>query len=70
MSVEDANFRNRSELLLDHRHEGFDLKVSEARKVMENLYKIWKKTVNVRTIVQNENVILTYDGKEHTQEKY
>jgi len=69
MSVEEANFRNRSELLLDHRHEGFDLKVSEARKVMENLYKIWKKTVNVRTIVQNENVILTYDGKEHTQEK-
>ena len=70
MSVEDANFKNRTELLLNHRHEGFDLKVSEAVKVMENVYKIWKKTVNVRTIVQGENTILTYDGKEHTQEKY
>lgn len=70
MSVDDANFRNRAELLLNHRHEGFDLKVSEAKKVMENLYKIWKRTINVRTIVQNENTILTYDGKEHTQEKY
>jgi stage V sporulation protein R len=70
MSVEDANFRNRAELLLNHRHEGFDLKVSEAKKVMENLYKIWKRTINVRTIVQNENTILSYDGKEHTQEKY
>jgi len=70
MSVEDANFKNRTELLLNHRHEGFDLKVSEAIKVMENVYKIWKKTVNVRTVVQGENTILTYDGKEHTQEKY
>ena len=70
MSVEDANFNNRTELLLSHRHEGFDLKVSEAVKVMENVYKIWKKTVNVRTVVQGENTILTYDGKEHTQEKY
>lgn len=70
ISVEDANFKNRTELLLNHRHEGFDLKVSEAVKVLENVYKIWKKTVNVRTIVQGENTILTYDGKEHTQEKY
>jgi len=70
ISVEDANFKNRTELLLNHRHEGFDLKVSEATKVMENVYKIWKKTVNVRTIVQGENTILIYDGKEHTQEKY
>lgn len=70
ISVEDANFKNRTELLLSHRHEGFDLKVSEAVKVLENVYKIWKKTVNVKTIVQGENIILSYDGKEHTQEKY
>jgi len=67
--VEDANFKNRSELLLVHRHEGFDLKVSESKKVLENVFKIWKRTVNVSTIVQGQKTLLTYDGKEHVEEK-
>ncbi|MEI6092475.1 MAG: SpoVR family protein [bacterium] len=70
ISVEDANFKNRSELLLLHRHEGFDLKISESRRTLEGVYKIWKRPVNVRTIVQGEKKILTYDGKEHTDETY
>ena len=70
MSVEDANFKNRGELLLAHRHEGYDLKVSESQRVMENIFKIWKRAINVKTIVKGENTILIYDGKEHTQEKY
>ena len=70
ISVEDANFKNRSELLLLHRHEGFDLKISESRRTMEGVYKIWKRPVSVKTIVQGENKILIYDGKEHTEEKW
>ena len=70
IAVEDANFKNRSELLLNHRHEGFDLKISESRRTMEGVYKIWKRPVNVKTIVQGENKILIYDGKEHTEEKW
>ncbi|MFH1223858.1 MAG: SpoVR family protein [Pseudomonadota bacterium] len=67
--VEDANFKNRSELLMVHRHEGYDLKISESKRVLENVFKIWKRTVNVSTVVQGAKTILTYDGKEHTEEK-
>jgi stage V sporulation protein R len=70
ISVEDANFKNRSELLLLHRYEGIDLKISESRRTMEGVYKVWKRPVNVRTVVQGEKKILTYDGKEHTEEKW
>ncbi|MCX6112393.1 MAG: SpoVR family protein [Proteobacteria bacterium] len=70
ISVEDSNYKNRSELLLLHRYEGFDLKISEARRTMEGVYKIWKRPINVRTIIQGEKKILTYDGKEHTEENY
>jgi stage V sporulation protein R len=67
--VEDANFKNRGELLLLHRHEGFDLKLSEARETLQNVQAIWRRTVNIRTTVKGEETILTYDGKEHTEQK-
>ncbi|MBN1114930.1 MAG: SpoVR family protein [Oligoflexia bacterium] len=67
--VEDANYKNRSELLLKHQHEGFDLKVSEAQRTMEGVYAIWKRTVNVHTYIQGEEAVLTYDGKHHSVEK-
>lgn len=67
ISVHDANFKNRSELLLAHRHEGYDLKISEAHRTLENVFKVWKRTVNIKTIVQGEGRLLTYDGKEHTE---
>jgi stage V sporulation protein R len=68
--VEDANYKNRGELLLVHRHEGFDLKISESRRTLEGVYKIWKRPVNVKTTVQGEKKIITYDGKEHTEEAW
>ncbi len=67
VSVHDANFKNRGELLLAHRHEGFDLKISETKRTLENVFKIWGRTVNTKTIVQGEGKLLTYDGKEHTE---
>ena len=70
ISVHDANFKNRSELLLAHRHEGFDLKVSEAHRTLESVFKIWRRTVNIKTIVQGEGRLLTYDGKDHTESSF
>ena len=70
ISVHDANFRNRSELLLLHKHEGFDLKISEAHRTLENVFKIWRRTVNIKTIVQGEGKLLSYDGKDHTESPF
>lgn len=63
--VSDSNFENRSELMLLHKHEGIDLKLDWACATLENLFKIWKRPVNLLTVVDEKGKILTFDGKEH-----
>lgn len=63
--VEDSNFENRGELMLLHKHEGIDLKLDWAGATLENLFKIWKRPVNLLTVVDEKGKILTFDGKEH-----
>jgi stage V sporulation protein R len=62
--VEEANYRNRSELLLKHRHDGVDLDLEYARQTMRNLYFLWKRPVNLATIAEEKEVVHCYDGKE------
>lgn len=64
--VEDANFENRGELLLRHDHQGLDLRADWAREVMRSLVRVWKRPVNVLTMLEGKAVILRYDGKEQT----
>ncbi|PIE06171.1 MAG: SpoVR family protein [Sorangium cellulosum] len=67
--VENANHRNRSELLLRHRHEGADLRADYAREALRALFRIWKRPVVVATVVDERQVHLSYDGKEHKSEE-
>ncbi len=68
IEVVDANFLNRGELLLVHRYGGVPLKLDQARETLENLQRLWKRPVNLETFVDDEPVVLGYDGVEHTQE--
>lgn len=64
--VEDANFENRGELLLSHKHRGTDLRQDYAEAAMSALVRIWKRPVCLRTILDNKPTTLRFDGKEHT----
>jgi stage V sporulation protein R len=64
--VEEGNFENRGELLLRHDHQGLDLRTDYAREVMRSLVRIWKRPVNVTTVLEGKPVMLRFDGKEHT----
>ena len=63
----DSNHENRGELLLRHDHQGVDLKIDYAREVLTSLQRVWKRPVELHTIVDNKNTLLRYDGKEHLQ---
>jgi stage V sporulation protein R len=65
--VEDANFQNRSELLLVHRHEGVDLDLEDAKDTLKNLYKIWQRPVNLQTRIEDLPKLLSYNGQEFLQ---
>ncbi len=64
--VEDANYENRGELLLEHRYEGIELKLDEARDTLKNLFKVWTRPVHMRTIIDDSPRLLSFNGKEHT----
>ena len=64
---EVANFENRGELLLQHDHQGLDLRADYAKEVMKSLFRVWKRPVNVNTSVDGKPTILRFDGKDHSQ---
>ncbi|MFQ5864185.1 MAG: SpoVR family protein [bacterium] len=65
--VVDANYLNRGELYLLHKHEGVDLKLDEARDTMANLYKMWTRPVHLETVVEEIKTLLSFDGEEHSE---
>ena len=67
--VVDSNFRNRSELYLQHKHFGVDLRIDYAKDVMENIFKLWGRPVNVETICDEQPTLLSYDGRDHSLER-
>jgi len=67
IEIVDANYGNRGELLLLHRHEGVDLKVDYAQEVLKNIYSMWKRPALVETQSGDKLKIYAYDGKEHKE---
>jgi stage V sporulation protein R len=64
--VVDANYLNRGELLLGHRHEGSDLKLDYARDTLRNLERIWRRPTAILTVVDDKPKRIRYDGSEVT----
>jgi len=67
IKIEDANFENRGELLLHHMHEGMDLQPKYMDETLKNLNKIWKRPVNLITVMQNEQQMFRFDGASMTR---
>jgi stage V sporulation protein R len=65
----DGNFENRGELLLEHRHEGIDLRVDYAKDTLKNLYHVWGRPVHVKTAVEGKERLFSFDGEKHTERK-
>jgi stage V sporulation protein R len=67
IAVEDANYGNRGELLLVHEHGGVDLRVDWAKEVLRALVRVWKRPVEVHTVLDGKKTLLRFDGTDHTQ---
>lgn len=69
IEVESGNFQNRGELLLRHVHQGVDLDFGYASDTLRNLFALWKRPVNITSRQEDQNITLSYDGKEFKQVK-
>lgn len=55
ITVFDGNYQNRGELLLAHKYNGVALDHGQAQRVMERLFHLWGRPVNLATIVKEVN---------------
>jgi len=67
--IVDANYKNRSELMLKHNHEGVDLKTEWAKESLKAMQFIWRRPVHIETVLDGVPKILSYDGKEHHENR-
>lgn len=65
IKIVDDNFENRGELLLTHTFEGVELQPDYMTATLENLFKVWSRPVNLATVMDSEQMIFSFDGKEH-----
>lgn len=64
IEVIDANFQNRGELYLVHRHEGIDLDVPYAEETLRSLYYIWGRPVHIETLIEDRgHVVFSHDER-------
>ena len=68
IEVVDGDYDGNSELYLMHRYEGVELDMKYARKTLEYVYKLWGRDVHLETQVDEEPLVMNYDGKEHDEE--
>lgn len=69
INVIDGNFKNRSELLLQHIHEGVDLKSDFAMETLKNLFRVWKRPVHLLTVLEDTPKRVSFDGQSMQVEK-
>lgn len=67
IEVVDANYLNRGELYLQHRHDGRDLKPDYADKTLRNLSRLWKRPVNLETTFEGKGCRWSFDGENLTK---
>jgi stage V sporulation protein R len=65
IEVIEANFRNRGEIVLGHRHDGQDLDLAQAKETLRHLFRLWNRPVHIETLVESRRRRLSYDGETH-----
>ena len=68
IEVVDGDYEGNRELYLMHRYEGVELDMSYARKTLEYVQKLWGRSVHLETISDEEPLVLSYDGSEHSED--
>lgn len=68
IEVADGDYNGNRELYLRHAYEGSELDARYARKALEHVYTLWGRPVHLETIVDEERVVMHYDGEDHSED--
>ena len=67
ITVTDANYQNRGELVLTHQHEGLDLREDYARETLVSLQRIWRRPVHIDSRWDGKPRLLGHNGESFTE---
>jgi stage V sporulation protein R len=67
IEVVDGDYDRNRELYLRHRYEGAELDLKYARKVLEYVYRLWGRPVHLETKVDEDTLVMHYDGEDHDE---
>lgn len=65
--VDDANYKNRGELHLNHEESQTPLRLDYARATLENMFRIWNRPVHLETSVDGKRKTLSFNGTRHDE---
>ncbi|HEX7997481.1 MAG TPA: SpoVR family protein [Pyrinomonadaceae bacterium] len=68
LEVADGDYNGNRELYLRHAYEGAELDNRYARKALEHVYTLWGRPVHLETVVDDERMVMHYDGQEHDED--
>ncbi|HVG21563.1 MAG TPA: SpoVR family protein [Blastocatellia bacterium] len=68
VEVVDGDYERNRELYLMHRYEGVEIDMKYARKTLEYVYKLWGRDVHLETVVDDEPLVMHYNGTEHDED--
>jgi stage V sporulation protein R len=65
--VIDGDYQRNGELYLHHIYEGMELDLKYMEKTMPYIYHLWGRTIHLQTILEDKEVLFTYDGKKQSR---
>jgi stage V sporulation protein R len=66
--VESGDYKHNGELYLCHVHDGQDLDETYAEKTLEYVHTLWGRPVHLETRLEDEDMVMRYDGEMHERE--
>ncbi|MGC4378064.1 SpoVR family protein [Fictibacillus sp. Mic-4] len=63
ITVNDGDYLKNGELYLKHWYEGIELDIKYLEKVLPYICQLWGRPVHLETIIEEKDVLFTYDGK-------
>ncbi|AIQ62009.1 stage V sporulation protein R [Paenibacillus stellifer] len=64
LTVKDDDLHGRGELLIDNRFEGLELDRKYVERTLPMVYRLWGRSVHLRTVVDGQEKTYVYDGKQ------
>jgi stage V sporulation protein R len=68
VTVEDGDYNRRRELFMRHHYDGKPLDTDYTARTLRNIQFLWGRPVHLATVVDEDEVLLTYDGESFSQE--